>query len=69
MTSSQWLDLAVLAVAFAWKASAPPAEGSESARHLAPGPHRVATFDTVFVDRSRPTSANGDFAGAPERTR
>ena len=24
--------------------------------------------DHTFVDRSRPTDANGDFAGAPERT-
>jgi predicted dienelactone hydrolase len=59
---------AVLAVAFSLKAAAPPAADSESARRLAFGPHRVATFDTVFVDASRPTDANGDFAGAPERT-
>ncbi len=59
---------AVLAVAFALKAAAPPAADSESARRLASGPHRVATLDTVFVDASRPTDANGDFAGAPERT-
>ena len=59
---------AVLAVACAWNAAAPPAADSESARLLASGPHRVATFDTVFVDASRPTDANGDFAGAAERT-
>ena len=59
---------AVLAVGCAWKAVAPPAADSDSARRLAPGPHRVATFDTVFVDASRPTDANGDFAGAPART-
>lgn len=59
---------AVLAAAFALKAAAPPAADSESARRLASGAHRVATFDTVFVDASRPTDANGDFAGAPERT-
>ena len=59
---------AVLAVGCAWQAVAPPAADSESARRLAPGPHRVATFDTVFVDASRPTDANGDFAGAPART-
>jgi predicted dienelactone hydrolase len=58
----------VLGVAFARKAAAPPAADSESARHLAYGPHRVATFDTVFVDTSRPTDANRDFAGASERT-
>ena len=59
---------AVLAVACAWNAAAPPASDSESARLLASGPHRVATFDTVFVDASRPTDANGDFAGSPDRT-
>ena len=58
----------VLAVDFVRKAPAPPAAGSESAHRLAPGPDRVATFDTVFVDASRPTDANGVFAGAPERT-
>ena len=58
----------MLAVACAWNAAAPPAADSESARRLASGPHRVATFDTVFVDASRPTDANGDFAGSPERT-
>ena len=58
----------VLAVACAWNAAAPPSADSESARLLAPGPHSVATFDTVFVDASRPTDANGDFAGSPERT-
>ncbi|TMA33683.1 MAG: hypothetical protein E6J87_09445 [Deltaproteobacteria bacterium] len=45
----------------------PPA-GSESARRLAVGPLAVASLDRRFVDRSRPTAANGDFAGAPERT-
>ncbi len=59
---------ASLAVAFAWKAAVLPAADSESARRLASGPHRVAIFDTVFVDDSRPTDANGDFAGSPERT-
>jgi hypothetical protein len=59
---------AVVTVACAWNAAAPPAADSESARLLASGQHRVATFDTVFVDASRPTDANGDFAGSPERT-
>jgi predicted dienelactone hydrolase len=59
---------AVLAVAFACTAPAPPAAGSESARRLAPGPLPVASSDAIFVDASRPTDANGDFEGAPERT-
>ncbi len=59
---------AVLAVAFACRAPAPPAAGSESARRLAPGPHPVAKSDTTFVDASRPTDANADYEGAGERT-
>lgn len=54
----------------AWFATAPhgPAAGTESARRLEAGPHPVASVDRVFVDASRPTAANGDYAGAPSRT-
>jgi predicted dienelactone hydrolase len=45
----------------------PPA-GSESALRLAPGPYAVVRRDTTLVDASRPTPANGTFAGAPTRT-
>lgn len=45
----------------------PLPEGSDSAARLAPGPHAVASFDERFVDDSRRTPANGDFAGAPQR--
>jgi dienelactone hydrolase len=45
-----------------------PPRGSESERRLAPGPLPVASADRTFVDHSRPTLANGDFAGAPART-
>jgi len=63
------LALAVfLAGAFFASAPQPPPAGSESARRLAMGPLPVASLDRTFVDRSRPTDANGDFAGAPERT-
>src|SRR5262245_651785 len=58
---------AALGVAHVLAAPEPPAAGSESARRLVLGPHRVAAVDRDFVDRSRPTQANGDFAGAPER--
>ncbi len=34
---------------------------------LAPGPYAVGTFDAVFTDPSRPTMANRNFPGAPER--
>jgi predicted dienelactone hydrolase len=63
------LVLAVLAAgAFVASAPEPPPSGSESARRLAPGPLPVGSADRSFVDRSRPTDPNGDFAGAPERT-
>ena len=58
---------AVLGVAFLRCAPEPPAAGSESARRLAPGPLPVGSSDRTFVDVSRPTDANGDFPGAPER--
>lgn len=45
-----------------------PPEGTESARRLAPGPYDVSSEDFLFVDESRPTMENGDFAGAPTRT-
>ena len=68
--------LAVFALAFVVfvagvflsSAPEPPASGSESARRLAPGPHPVGSADRRFVDRSRPTDPNGDFAGSAERT-
>jgi len=43
----------------------PPA--SVSAARLAPGPHAVASIDDRFVDADRPTPANGNYAGAPQR--
>ena len=43
-------------------------EGSQSALWLETGPYTVASFEEAFVDSSRPTDANGDYAGAPERT-
>ncbi len=63
------LALAVLlAGAFFASAPPPPPAGSESARRLAPGPLAVGSSDRRFVDASRRTDANGDFAGTPERT-
>jgi predicted dienelactone hydrolase len=58
---------AALAVAYALRAPEPPAAGSESARRLEPGPHRVASLDLDFSDASRATDPNGDYAGAPAR--
>ena len=63
------LALAVLLTgAFLASAPPPPPAGSESARRLEPGPLAVGSVDRRFVDGSRPTAANGDFTGAPERT-
>ncbi|MEM8768770.1 MAG: hypothetical protein AAGE43_15085, partial [Pseudomonadota bacterium] len=45
----------------------PPAD-SASAAALAQGPYAVGQRDMTFVDNSRPTAANGDYAGAPGRT-
>lgn len=42
-------------------------ERSESAARLQSGPWTVASVEERFVDRSRPTQANGDFAGAGQR--
>lgn len=58
----------LLAGAFFASAPEPMPAASESARRLAPGPHAVASAERTFVDRTRPTEANGDFTGAPERT-
>lgn len=60
--------VAVLGIAFVLGAPESPPAGSESAQLLAPGPLPVGITDFTFVDRSRPTAANDDFAGAPERT-
>jgi predicted dienelactone hydrolase len=58
----------VLGAAFFARAPEPPAAGSDSARRLEPGPLPIGSAELRFVDRSRPTDANGDFPGAPERT-
>jgi predicted dienelactone hydrolase len=41
--------------------------GSNSEMLLQPGPMQVRQQEETFVDASRPTDANGDYAGAPER--
>lgn len=58
---------AVVVVLVNGKQPEPFAPGSESASRLQPGPLAVATLDTVFVDSTRPTAANGDYAGSGER--
>jgi pimeloyl-ACP methyl ester carboxylesterase len=53
-------------VALAYRPEPLP-EGSLSAQRLLPGPFAVADYEATFVDSSRPTPANGDFAGSSER--
>ena len=62
--------LFAVALGIAWIRTAPEAlpEGSESAARLAPGPHPVGTVEFEWVDASRPTAANGDYPGSPERS-
>lgn len=43
-------------------------EGSESASRLKAGPHPVGHVELQWTDRSRPTAANGEYPGSPERT-
>ena len=45
----------------------PPPENSPSARWLVPGAYQVGEMETTFIDDSRPTNANGIFAGTDER--
>lgn len=61
--------LAVAAVSAALVVSAPerPAEGSESALRLEPGPRTIESRELVLVDASRETAANGDQPGLPSR--
>ena len=42
-------------------------EGQASREVLARGPYQIKKLDTTFVDRSRPTQANNDFAGSDQR--
>ena len=65
------LLVAILAgvLALAWKLSepAPLPPGSAGAALLAQPPWGVGMREFELVDSSRPTDANGDFPGAPER--
>jgi predicted dienelactone hydrolase len=56
-----------VAVALFVTAPRPFSPDTESGRRLAPGPFAVATTELEWVDTARPTDANGDYAGAPER--
>ena len=55
-------------VALAVTGPEPLPAGTASAARLLAGPWEVDTLDATWVDASRPTAANGDFEGAPERS-
>ena len=60
------IGVAVLVLARG-KQPEPFASGTESASRLQLGPLAVARLDTEFLDSTRPTAANGDYAGSGER--
>lgn len=60
------LSLLTVYIIFSHQPTEFPA-GSESEVRLAAGPWSVARLDEVFVDRDRPTQANGDYPGDDER--
>ena len=62
------LLLIVLGVALVATRPEPLTPGTQSARRLQPGPYPVEKAEDVWVDKSRPTAANGDYEGAPTRT-
>lgn len=57
----------VAAVLVLGKQPQPFTPGSNSAARLQPGSQQVLEYDETFVDASRPTAANGDYAGSRER--
>ena len=61
------LFLVVAAVLVVTNPEQPPPDSS-SAQWLQAGPFQVGTSDLVFIDDTRPTSENGDYTGAPNRT-
>jgi dienelactone hydrolase len=51
-----------------WRTAPQPfSPDTQSGRRLASGPFAVELAELEWVDASRPTAPNGDFAGAPER--
>ncbi len=62
--------LLLIASYTAYLATGPKSPGgnSVSAEWLEPGPYETASLDVAFIDSSRPTNANRDYAGAPART-
>ena len=57
-----------LALALAMSQPTPVPSGSESEARLAPGPYSIQKSEETWVDSTRPTAANGEYAGAADRT-
>ncbi len=57
-----------VAIALALSTPSPLPPGSESEARLAMGPYAVNQVEETWVDSRRSTDANGDYAGAPDRT-
>lgn len=62
--------LCAVVLAVAWIRTGPGTlpEGSTSAARLAPGPYTVGSSEFQWIDASRPTAANGEYPGSPERS-
>jgi dienelactone hydrolase len=56
-----------LGAALVATAARPLPGDTESGRRLSAGPFAVGSVEREWVDSSRPTAPNGDYAGAPER--
>lgn len=56
-----------LGVGLVATATSPPRSGTQSAARIADGPYAVGRVDMDWVDSSRATPANGDYAGSDER--
>lgn len=64
-----WVLRAVVMLAVGAGALVPAAPAAARAgRHAQRAPYAVGQRSYTFVDRTRPTSANGSYAGAPTRT-
>lgn len=70
MKKVAWIVFILLVIGLGFHFGRQPAPfpaGSASAARLQPGPLQVSAQPIHLIDRSRPTAANGDFAGAAER--
>lgn len=61
------LGAGALGAGMAMTGTAPPPADSLSAERIADGPYAVGRAEMDWVDASRPTPANGDYAGSDER--